>query len=105
MKKKTVHHLRKTGWKVKVGHKRLIYKFCPKTGIKQTKLSLFKQMKELYPDYYLSPKGGITEVCVTSPSGETHTGFAVCSEEDYYNCAIGLDIAIGRVLGFFDYDV
>lgn len=103
MKKQTVHQLRKTGWKVKVGHKRLVYKFDPKTGIKSVKVCLFKDWQTTYPDFYMSAKGGFTEVCITSPEGITHTGFAFCSEEDHYNCTIGLDIALGRALHFFTY--
>ena len=105
MKKQTVHQLRKTGWKVKVGHKRLIFKFDPKTGIQKTNFVFFKDIKESYSDYYLSAKGGITEVCVTSPSGDTRTGYSYCNEDDHYDCSIGLDIALGRVLRSFQDDV
>jgi hypothetical protein len=101
MKKQTVHQLRKNGWKVKVGHKRIVYRFDPKTGVKNTKTCLIKNWKEEYPTYYLSAKGGITEVSITSPQGVTHTEVSICNEKDHYDGRIGVDIALGRVLAKF----
>jgi len=103
MKKQTVHQLRKNGWKVKVGHKRIIYRFDPKTGFKNIKISLVKDWKSTYPNFYLSAKGGFTEVCITSPEGITHSATAECSAADHYNSTIGLTIALGRTLQHFEH--
>ena len=98
MKKQTVHQLRKKGWKVRVGHKRIIYRFDPKTGKKYTRLCLFKDWQKEYPEFFMSPKGGVTEVSITTLDGVTLSGFADCNDTDYYNSKIGLNIALGRVL-------
>ena len=103
MKKQTVHQLRKNGWKVKVGHKRVIYRFDSKTGHKTVKICLFKDWQSTYSDFFLSAKGGFTEVCITSPEGITHTDYAICSDADHYNSTIGLDIALGRTLQHFEH--
>jgi len=102
MKKQTVHQLRKNGWKVKVGHKRIIYRFHPKTGKKTTRIVLVKDWKQDFPEYYLCAKGGITEVSISSPSGISFTDIAVCNDTDHYDSRIGLDIALGRTLAHFD---
>lgn len=106
MKPKTVHELRKNGWKVKVGHHRLIYRFCSKTGHKSKKIALMKDWVENNQDYYLSPKGGLTTVHLTSADGNTniHTS-SRCLEEDYYNNKVGLKIAIGRAISKIEYNV
>ena len=101
MKKQTVHQLRKNGWKVKVGHKRVFYKFDPKTGERKTKIALYKDWESECPDFYLSAKGGYTEISITSPEGETHSDYSECNKTDHYNCRIGLEIAIGRTLSHF----
>jgi hypothetical protein len=62
MKKQTVHQLRKNGWKVKVGHKRVLFRFNTKTGVKETQICVLKEWNEKYPSYLLSAKGGITEL-------------------------------------------
>ena len=103
MKKQTVHQLRKNGWKVKVGHKRVFYRFDPKTGIKSEKICLFNEWKSTYPDFYLNAKGGLTEVCITSPEGITHSDSAECNTADHYNSSIGLTIALGRTLQHFEH--
>ena len=103
MKKQTVHQLRKNGWKVKVGHKRVVYRFDTKTGRKTVKVCLFKDWQSTYPNFYLSSKGGLTEVCITSPEGVTHTDHAVCNDTDHYDSRIGLCIALGRTMQYFDH--
>lgn len=99
MKLKTVHELRKNGWKVKVGHHRLIYRFDAKTGFKHKRIVLMKNWQEENPSFYLSPKGGLTKVHLTSPDGEQNFhALAYCLEGDYYNNKTGLKIAIGRAV-------
>jgi hypothetical protein len=102
MKKQTVHQLRKNGWKVKVGHKRVVYRFDAIKGFKHTRLCLIKDWNELYPNFFLSAKGGLTEVCITSPEGVTHTDYAVCNDTDHYDSKIGLAIALGRTMQHFE---
>ena len=102
MKKQTVHQLRKKGWKVKVGHKRVFYRFDPKTGQKHEVICLYRDWKEICPDHFLSAKGGITELCITSPEGITHSDYSICNMTDHYNSRIGLSIAIGRTLTHFN---
>lgn len=103
MKKQTVHQLRKNGWKVKVGHKRIFYRFDPKTGQKSEVISLYRDWATNCPDHFLSAKGGVTEICITSPDGITYSDFAICNMTDHYDSRIGLSIAIGRTLRHFDY--
>lgn len=103
MKKQTVHQLRKNGWKVKVGHKRVVYRFDPKTGIKIIRICLVKDWKSSHPDFYLSAKGGLTEVCITSPEGVTHVDNSVCNDVDHYDSTIGLSIALGRTMQHFEH--
>jgi hypothetical protein len=99
---KTVHDLRKNGWKVKVGHYRLLYKFHPKTGVKTKKIVLisewFKNPYD-YSDLYLSPTGGVTKLHITSPDGQVdlYTS-AICAQDEYYNKKTGVKIALGRAL-------
>jgi hypothetical protein len=101
MKTQTVHQLRLNGWKVRVGHKRVFYRFDPKTGVKTTKICLIKEWDVVCPNFFLSAKGGITQVTITSPEGVTFTDQSVCNNTDHYNSSIGLQIAIGRTLSHF----
>lgn len=103
MKKQTVHQLRKKGWKVKVGHKRIFFRYDSKTGLRHEVVCLYRDWQEICPSFYLSAKGGITEICITSPDGITYSDFAVCNMTDHYDSRIGLAIAIGRTLSHFDY--
>lgn len=97
--KATVHELRKNGWKVKVGHHRLVYRFDPKTGKKHKKFVLFKDWSSNNNGFFLSPKGGVTKIHVTSPDGESNLfGLSYCLEADYYSNKTGLKIAFGRIL-------
>lgn len=103
MSMKTVHDLRKNGWKVKVGHHRLFYRFNPKTGVKSKKIVLvddsLKSQSELPDNFFLSPKGGVTKLHITSPDGVTNLyTLSYCNENDYYNKKTGVKIALGRAL-------
>lgn len=98
---KTVHDLRKNGWKVKVGHYRQLYKYDPKTGVKSKKLVLDKEWfkTDQYSDLYLNPKGGVTKLHITSPDGQVNLyTLAYCDEKDYYTKKTGVKIALGRAL-------
>lgn len=81
--KTQVEHLRRNGWKVRVYHQRQ----TPQ-GLKRIQ---GKNQKIL-------PKGGLTEVSVISPEGETGSGWAECSKKDVYNRKLGVQIALGRAL-------
>ena len=102
MNMKTVHDLRKNGWKVKVGHHRLFFRFDPKTGFKHKKIILVDEKfktENNFGDFFLSPKGGETRLYITSPDGQInlcHSSF--CLENDYYNKKTGVKIALGRAL-------
>ncbi len=95
----TVHELRKKGWKVRVGHHRKFYRFCPKTGKKTELTLLWKVQKELHPEYYLDARGGHTTITIKCPDvdGEL-VGVSECSENDLYNKKVGTKKAIARAL-------
>jgi len=81
--KDTVETLRKSGYKVGVYHKRR------------------RDERLIFPEL---PKGGRTEVCVTTPDGRTATGKARCSKEDTYVKKIGVQIALDRALKKLELD-
>jgi hypothetical protein len=81
---KTVEQLRKSGYKVKVEHYRTnkgqIVQYSKKTKGK------------------VDPKGGLTVVTVTTPSGRTLKSNATCHQNDVFSYKVGVKIALGRVL-------
>jgi len=81
--KDTVETLRKSGYKVGVYHKRR------------------RDERLIFPEL---PKGGRTEVCITTPNGRTATGKARCSKEDTYVKKIGVQIALDRALKKLELD-
>jgi len=44
------------------------------------------------------PKGGKTEVFITTPAGEDFHGVSFCSKKERYNKKMGVSIALGRAL-------
>ena len=80
---KTIHKLRKEGYKVRVIHER-IYK---------TVLHFGGDIHEV------SPRGGTTIVELTTPGGERSTiGVAECSTSDNYNRKDGSSKALRRAI-------
>lgn len=67
-----VERLRKSGFKVRVKH----YRLMNPCGIK--------------------PRGGKTVVEVTTPEGESLVGMARCSRNENFNKRLGVRIALGR---------
>jgi len=89
----SVASLRQSGFKVRVNHFRQ-YKDGDKTGYT-------KYMAGLIGSNVLGdvlPRGGLTTVEVTSPTGETFIGEARCSDKDSFNRKLGVKIALGRAL-------
>jgi hypothetical protein len=81
---KTIQQLRKTGYKVRVIHKRNYVPNWP---------------NKLSPGIRLSSKGGYTRIDVTIPDGSvTVSGESRCSINDSYNRKLGNSIALGRAL-------
>jgi hypothetical protein len=79
----TIRQLRRSGFKVRVIHKRL-----------QT------ITKKISGDYLEnSSRGGTTIIQITTPDKQTDVeGVAVCSIEDNYDRKVGNAIALGRAL-------
>jgi len=67
-----VERLRKSGFKVRVKH----YRLMNPCGIK--------------------PRGGKTVVEITTPEGESLVGMARCSRNENFNKRLGVRIALGR---------
>jgi hypothetical protein len=96
----TVYELRKKGWKVRIGHHRIYYRFDPRTGKKSQESFLKAEQEQYHPDWYLQATGGITSVQVKIPSykEEEFIGYAVCSFEEQYNRKTGIKKALARAL-------
>ena len=79
----TIRQLRRSGFKVRVIHKRHQ-----------------KIVKKIDGDYLEnSAKGGTTVIQITTPDKQTDVeGAAVCSIEDNYDRKVGNAIALGRAL-------
>ena len=79
----TIRQLRRSGFKVRVIHKR-----------HQTII------KKIDGDYFEnSSKGGTTIIQITTPDKQTDVeGISVCSIEDNYDRKVGNAIALGRAL-------
>ena len=78
---KTVHDLRKMGYKVKVWHDRHF---------------VYDNVGRIY-DY--DCRGGMTEVEIYDHNTQCgYIGLATCSNKDNYNRKIGVKIALGRAL-------
>jgi len=80
--KYTIEQLRKQGYRVQVIHDRPVSFYQKIDGSVRV----------------LQPKGGVTIINITTPTGETVTGAARCSEKDGWNRKVGNAIALGRAL-------
>lgn len=86
----TVENARSAGYEVDVVHQRV-----HATSFGTIEL-LNKHDSKLYSNYMYS-KGGVTHVRIKHSDGYLY-GTAVCSMNDNFNKAKGVDIAIGRAL-------
>jgi len=75
---KTVKELRQSGYKVRVHH--------------------FRKFNDLFALDFHNPKGGSTEIEVTSPEGIYVKAEAKCSDQDNFCRKTGVAIALGRAL-------
>ena len=81
----TIRQLRRSGFKVRVLHKR-------------QQVSIKKFGGDQY--FENSAKGGTTTIEITTPDKQTDVrGVAICSNEDNYNRKVGNAIALGRAIG------
>lgn len=98
----TVYELRKKGFKVRVGHHRKYFKYDTFSGKKVQHILLKQEHKELYPDFYLDARGGVTRVTITIPEyNQDFVGESVCSNEEHYRKNTGLKKALARALSSY----
>jgi len=104
----TVYELRKRGWKVRVGHHRIYYRFDPQTGKKSQESFLKEEKEQHHPDWFLQATGGITSVQVKIPDHYTgdgeFVGYSVCSMKEAYNKRTGIKKALARALATWAQD-
>lgn len=88
----TVAGLRRSGYKVRVTHRRVY----------QTEFGglLFSKFEAASNGINVSPQmyGGQTQVEITTPDGETLNGEANVYYKDAFNRKLGLKIALGRAM-------
>ena len=90
---KTVQELKKAGYTAHVVHLRVL------NQTNRRRNALFGTLPKGAGDHtYVNPRGGITQVSITTPDGRELFGEAECSFEDNYNKKRGVAIAIGRAL-------
>jgi hypothetical protein len=94
----TVYELRKQGWKVKVGHHRLYFRYDPFSGKKITKILLQSQVGEETDTWYLAATGGKTTIYITTDKNENLYGESFCSDKEHYRRSTGIKKAIARAL-------
>jgi hypothetical protein len=80
METKTIHQLRKEGYKVKVYHYRDTIDVMTFSGIQK----------------FLNARGGSTRIEITTPEGKTLVGESKCSKKENFCRRTGNQIAIGR---------
>lgn len=98
----TIYELRKKGWKVRVGHHRIYYRFDPRTGKKSWESFLREEKDKYHPDWYLQATGGITSIQIKCPDlDEELVGYSVCSMEESYVKKVGIKKAIARALAVY----
>lgn len=101
----TIYELRKKGWKVRVGHHRIYYRFDPRTGKKSWESFLREEKDQHHPDWFLDAKGGITSIQIKCPEyTDELVGYAVCSMQEHYNKKVGIKKALARALSVFVQD-
>lgn len=103
----SIYQLRQEGWKVFVCHFRM-YPIVSLEGVENPVVcpewlaeELALIMTSIVPPEqhrFVLPRGGLTAVIMTSPTGDNYEGVSVCSLEDNFNRKVGLSIAMGRAL-------
>lgn len=82
MQTKTIHQLRREGYKVRVHHERDTIDAMTINGIAK----------------FLNARGGKTTIELTTPEGKTFVGESKCSKKENFCRRIGNSIALGRIL-------
>lgn len=95
----TVHELRKQGFKVKVSHYRLFYRYCSWTGRRLENIAYGTTLEDAGMHYLLDQYGGRTVVELSSPDGKSYFGQSDCSKNDRYIKSFGLKKALLRAYG------
>ena len=94
----TIYSLRKNGNKVRVIHYR--------NYLRKTDKEIFafhrNEIDNRDNAFELLPHGGSIKIEVTTPTGDTGKGEAVCSTKDNFNRKVGNSIALGRALKKLD---
>ena len=97
----TVYELRKRGFKVKVGHYRMFYRYNEWTGKRMEVLAYGTTHNDDCGWWLLSATGGKTEVCITDSKGNDYFGSTVCSNSDPYVKSFGRKKALLRAYASF----
>jgi hypothetical protein len=93
----SVEQLRKSGYKVRVVHRRRYLDF----NGDDVYFSNFESQQPDFQEVWMQGPlmtGGYTKVEVTTPEGDDLSGIAECSLRDQFNRKMGLNIALGRAL-------
>ena len=97
----TVHELRLNGFKVRVSHYRLFFRFCEWTGRRLEKIAYGNKYQDDLDWWLLSPTGGKTEVTITDKEGNDYYGVVYCSNKDPYVKAFGRKKALYRAYALY----
>lgn len=89
----TVQELRSQGYRVRVSHFRY-----PAPGIGWNEEPLPQSVLR-ENGFEFEPRGGRTEIEVTTPDGQTFSGVAKCHPKDNFNKRIAVTKALNRALG------
>ncbi len=92
----TVHQLRTRTFRVTVNHFRNFFRYCSRTGKRETAQVSWHQRTAEYEDYFLDPRGGRTEVTFLDRDGNQYRGVSECSAEDLYNRKTGVMKAVAK---------
>src|SRR6185436_18789161 len=92
---KTVHQLRKDGYKLRINHSRFV-------SVSHGCYPIFeiRKIKEQFPSIkpVFNPRGGSTEILLTTPDQKQYRGVSNCSLSDNFNYKIGVKVALGRLV-------
>jgi len=92
----TIHSLRKAGNKVMVLHKR---RYFNPVNRRWELLTQYQRDLSAIPSFVTAdPRGGVTEIRLTTTTGVDIVAESRCSKSEGYNKALGVKIALGRVL-------